>query len=90
LQWEKELLGLYVSGHPLDRFKQKLAKSPATLTQLKQQHVGITAVAAGMIEDVRMILTKNGDQMAFVKIVDLAALLRRRSSQKFLQNINRS
>jgi DNA polymerase-3 subunit alpha len=70
LGWEKELLGLYVSGHPLDRFKERLAKSPATISQIKLQHAGITTVAAGMIEDVRMILTKNGDQMAFLKIVD--------------------
>jgi DNA polymerase-3 subunit alpha len=70
LGWEKELLGLYVSGHPLDRFKEKLAKSPQTIAQLKTQNPGVTAVAAGMIEYVRMQLTKNGDQMAFIKITD--------------------
>jgi DNA polymerase-3 subunit alpha len=70
LAWEKELLGLYVSGHPLDRFKDKLAKSPMTLSQLKLKTPGITAIAAGMVESVRMILTRGGDQMAFVKLVD--------------------
>lgn len=71
LAWEKELLGLYVSGHPLDRFKEKLEKRPMTLGQLRQQALpGTTAVAAGMIEDVRVILTRGGDQMAFIKIMD--------------------
>ena len=70
LSWEKELLGLYVSGHPLDRFREKLKKSPTTISALKEQPPGVIAVAAGMIEDVRTILTRGGDQMAFVKLVD--------------------
>ena len=30
LAWEKELLGLYVSGHPLEQFREKLAGYPKT------------------------------------------------------------
>ncbi len=71
LAWEKELLGLYVSGHPLDRFREKLAKRPMTLSELKLRvPPGMTAIAAGMIEDIRTILTKSGDQMAFIKLAD--------------------
>jgi DNA polymerase-3 subunit alpha len=71
LAWEKELLGLYVSGHPLDKFKDKLAKRPMNLAQIKTQVTpGQMVVAAGMIADVRTILTKGGDQMAFLKIAD--------------------
>lgn len=71
LAWEKELLGLYVSGHPLDKFREKLQKRPMTLAEVKSKiPPGTTAVIAGMIEDVRMILTKGGDQMAFIKIAD--------------------
>ncbi|HVV15312.1 MAG TPA: DNA polymerase III subunit alpha [Candidatus Paceibacterota bacterium] len=71
LAWEKELLGLYVSGHPLDRFKEQLSKRPMTLGQMRRDLApGMTAVAAGMIEDVRMILTRGGDQMAFVRLTD--------------------
>lgn len=71
LAWEKELLGLYVSGHPLDRFKEKLSKRPMTLSELKTKMTpGMIVVAAGMIEDIRTILTRGGDQMAFVKIAD--------------------
>jgi len=76
LAWEKELLGLYVSGHPLERFKDVLAKRPMTLAELKERvPAGMTAVAAGMIEDIRMHLTKGGDQMAFIKIADMSGSL---------------
>jgi len=71
LAWEKELLGLYVSGHPLDRFKEKLATRTMTIEQMKQRIMpGQTLVAAGMVEDVRVILTRGGDQMAFIKLAD--------------------
>jgi len=71
LAWEKELLGLYVSGHPLDQFKEKLATRTMTLSQMKQRIMpGQTLVAAGMVEDVRVILTRGGDQMAFIKLAD--------------------
>ena len=76
LAWEKELLGLYISGHPLDKFKEKLDKRPMTLNQLKERiPPGVTAVAAGMISEVRMLLTKKGDQMAFIKIADFDGFL---------------
>jgi DNA polymerase-3 subunit alpha len=76
LGWEKELLGLYISGHPLDKFKDKLSKRPMTLNQLKERiPPGVTAVAAGMISDVRLLLTKKGDQMAFIKIADFDGFL---------------
>ena len=71
LAWEKELLGLYVSGHPLDKFKEKLSKRPMTLTEIKTKiPPGTTAVVAGMIEDIRTVLTRTGDQMAFIKLSD--------------------
>lgn len=73
LVWEKELLGLYVSGHPLDKFKDKLAKRPMNLAQIKERsYPGTTTVIAGMIEDLRILLTKNGDQMAFIKLADFS------------------
>ena len=72
LAWEKELLGLYVSGHPLDRFREELSKRPMTINQMKEKIPPGTenVVAAGMLESVRTILTQKGDQMAFIKIAD--------------------
>ena len=70
LAWEKELLGLYISGHPLDEHKDKLANRSATLRAIKTLHEGATVVAAGIIEDVREVTTKKGDRMAFIKLAD--------------------
>jgi len=70
LTWEKELLGLYVSGHPLDAHKAKLENRSATLRAIKALPDGATVVAAGIIEDVREVITKKGDRMAFIKLAD--------------------
>ena len=68
LQWEKELLGVYVSGHPLDAYKDELKKR-ASISDIKaDDRNGIPVVTAGMIETVRELLTKKGDRMAFVQL----------------------
>ena len=36
LGWEKELLGLYISGHPLDKYKEKFEKQDMSITKLKE------------------------------------------------------
>ncbi len=71
LAWEKELLGLFVSGHPLDKHKEKLAQRSITISQIAERmKPGMECVIMGMIENARIILTKGGDQMAFLKITD--------------------
>jgi DNA polymerase-3 subunit alpha len=73
LQWEKELLGLYISGHPLDKHREKLNNRGKTITTIKQTtYEGVTTVVGGIIEDLRIVLTKKGDKMAFAKIADLS------------------
>lgn len=73
LSWEKELLGLYVSGHPLDRFKEKLESRNASIKISKEKlHEGTTGIIAGIVEEAKEILTKKGDKMAFLKIADLS------------------
>lgn len=70
LAWEKELLGLYVSGHPLDRFRDKFEKHDQNIRTIKELAEGAPVVLAGMIEECRSIMTKNGDHMAFLKVAD--------------------
>ncbi len=71
LIWEKELLGLYISGHPLDKHKEKLAKREMSIKEVKESlREGMIAIAYGILEEVRPILTKKGDKMLFVKIAD--------------------
>ncbi len=67
---EKELLGVYVSGHPLDAFKSEIEKRPRIGLIKKETRNGIPVVTAGMIETVRELFTKKGDKMAFVALGD--------------------
>jgi DNA polymerase-3 subunit alpha len=70
LLWERELLGVYVSGHPLDQFDEELKKR-GDITLIKEDgRNGIPVVTAGMIETVRELLTKKGERMAFVKLAN--------------------
>ncbi|HXH26289.1 MAG TPA: DNA polymerase III subunit alpha, partial [Candidatus Acidoferrum sp.] len=68
LQWERELLGLYLSSHPLDAYDEYLGEQSLDLTLLKPEHDGIPVTVGGIITAIRVIATKNGDKMAFVKI----------------------
>ena len=70
LLWEKELLGLYVSGHPLDKFKDKLEKINTKIDDIKNLPDNISLVTAGMIEEAKKINTKKGDPMIFMKLSD--------------------
>lgn len=70
LLWERELLGLYLSQHPLDMFTSFLEEQTLPLNQLKAEHDGKNVTVGGVITDMREILTKKGDKMAFVKLED--------------------
>ncbi len=72
LAWEKELLGLYVSGHPLDKFEDTLSKKRNIKKTLEEVREGMEAVVYGIIEEVKPIITKKGDHMAFLKIADFS------------------
>ncbi|MCA9362080.1 DNA polymerase III subunit alpha [Candidatus Kaiserbacteria bacterium] len=69
LLWEKELLGVYVSGHPLDAVAAEVEKRPR-IEQVKKSYQGVTVVTTGLIESVKELLTKKGDRMAFIKLAD--------------------
>ncbi|HKU18518.1 MAG TPA: DNA polymerase III subunit alpha [Candidatus Saccharimonadales bacterium] len=70
LLWERELLGLYLSQHPLSMYATYLAEQTMPLNELKSIHDGKPVVVGGAIVDMREITTKNGQKMAFVKLED--------------------
>lgn len=79
LRWEKELLGLYVSEHPLSEFQGALNGVVVPLTELAGEpansagtRVGTKVRVAGIITRVKKITTKNQQAMAFVQLEDLA------------------
>jgi DNA polymerase-3 subunit alpha len=75
LAWERELLGLYLSRHPLDDFEGYLADNTNQINRITIQHEGRTARLGGMITTVRKITTKNGATMAFVGMEDKSGSL---------------
>jgi DNA polymerase-3 subunit alpha len=71
--WEKELLGLYISGHPLDSFKDKLAGREKNIKRIKEEgKEKAPVVLGGIIENIRPVMTKKGEKMIFLKISDLS------------------
>ncbi|TSC67254.1 MAG: DNA polymerase III subunit alpha, partial [Parcubacteria group bacterium Gr01-1014_66] len=74
LQWERELLGLYVSAHPFqdyaERFKEKnvLALKDLTL-DMRNRMVAV----GGLVSGIQKKITKAGDPMLFVKLEDLTS-----------------
>jgi DNA polymerase-3 subunit alpha len=74
LAWEKELLGIYVSGHPTDQFKNALAQYEHSIRNARQEERnGYPLIVGGVVESVKTILTKKGDRMGFVTIADKEA-----------------
>lgn len=72
LLWEKELLGLYISGHPLESFKHKLEGRDKDIKKLKETSKEKTPVVfAGIIDEVKSVMTKKGEKMVFLKISDM-------------------
>lgn len=70
LAWEKELLGLYISGHPLDTHKALMEGTKLNTQNLSSLPPGVTVILYGHIDDVKVIVTKKGDKMAFVTLSD--------------------
>lgn len=70
LQWERELLGLYLSAHPLDNYTDYFEEKTVPLSSLKPEHDRKTVMVGGVITSVRQIVTKNGGKMAFVGLED--------------------
>lgn len=70
LLWERELLGLYLSQHPLAMYETFLEEQTMPMNALKPEHEGRAVVIGGAINDIREIMTKNGAKMAFVKLED--------------------
>ncbi len=69
--WEKELLGLYLTSHPLRDVEGWLTEKTVPADSLKPEMDGEKVTVGGVITTVRKILTKKGDNMAFVGLETL-------------------
>lgn len=70
LTWERELLGLYISAHPLDNYDTYFEEQTISLANMKPEIDGKKITVGGLISTVRSIVTKNGSKMAFVGLED--------------------
>jgi DNA polymerase-3 subunit alpha len=71
LAWEKELLGLYVSGHPYQKIHEFLDGTLMHMKDLPAQKDGSFVYAGGIILLPKTIVTKKGDPMAFIGLEDM-------------------
>ncbi len=73
LAYEKEYLGFYVSGHPLDRFRDQIKKyASATVEQLPRLEPFSRVTLAGIVSSVRVRPFRSGDgRMAIIQFEDL-------------------
>jgi len=70
LKWEKELLGLYVSGHPLKKYIKVMEKKSLPINQVTQELTGRLVRVGGVISKIKKIITKKGQPMLFVNLED--------------------
>ena len=71
LAFEKESLGFFVSGHPLERFREELAQWASSTTGRLVDLDGQEVTVGGLITGLRLIKTKKGDRMASFLLEDL-------------------
>ena len=72
LDWEKELLGIYLSDHPLTPYMDLIRRRHSHFTgQLSEVRNKELVAVAGMLEQVRTIMTKKGKEMAFGTLEDI-------------------
>ncbi len=72
LSWERDLLGLYLSKHPLEQYQTLLSSNTTPISSLTDSMNGQKVTVGGSLVAVREITTKNGAKMAFVRLADIA------------------
>ena len=87
LTMEKEMVGIYISGHPLEPYKSELEKVSTTTTfdllnindeigkELNGLKDGSTIVLGGIIVEKKNKITKNNNMMAFITLEDLYGVI---------------
>lgn len=71
LAWEKELLGQYVSDHPLSEYKDYLLNRTTSFSLLREKRNQDAVTVGGIITKIKPITTKRGDPMMFVTMEDV-------------------
>ncbi|HEX6488135.1 MAG TPA: DNA polymerase III subunit alpha [Candidatus Dormibacteraeota bacterium] len=76
LRWEKELLGLYLSDHPLRQIAPQLAKlTDAQAVEITSEIQDTEVRIGGIVRDLRRVVTKKGQLMAYAEVEDLTGVV---------------
>lgn len=70
INWEREYLGIYLTGHPLDSYKNVLGKIALTVSQLDPRYLGRKIKVCGFISRIQKVRTKRGKSMVFTRLAD--------------------
>jgi len=70
MNWEREYLGLYLTSHPLDNYKNILGKIALTATELSPTHLGKRIKVCGFISKIQQVRTRLGKPMVFTRLAD--------------------
>lgn len=72
LEYEKDLLGIYLSARPMDQYRHQLRWLGVTQFKAAGEYQGKMFLGCGQVKSIREIMTKKGDRMAFVQLEDLS------------------
>ncbi|RAP28520.1 DNA polymerase III subunit alpha, partial [Candidatus Marinamargulisbacteria bacterium SCGC AG-414-C22] len=75
LRMEKDMLGLYISGHPLDIIKDQLEKADLSVSKINEEKDGKFVTITGFVTNVRRIITKNKREMLSGTLEDFTGSL---------------
>lgn len=75
LTWEKELLGLYLSDHPLKQYSTLLAEVATPIAEIKIEDANKPVRLGGVVTEIKKITTKSNQTMAFVQLEDLTGVV---------------
>lgn len=72
LKMEKDALGFYISGHPLEKYKNQFRRlSISSIPDLQEKPDGATVIFGGLMQSCRKMNTKKGEPMAYLTLEDL-------------------
>ncbi len=88
LDLEKETMGFYISGHPLDSYREEIEKIPHTLSSdLDTIADGSKALFIGKVEDVTTKISKKGNKFGIINIMDFHGNIELTVFEKMLNKI---
>ncbi len=76
LRMEREMLGAYISGHPLDHWQTLLKKvGAATIAELKEAEDGREQTIGGLVTRIKNVTTRMGRRMAMIQMEDVTGAM---------------